>query len=66
MLGAAIGTLATQGRDKLTISTNAEISSLGLWIEQIIAEGLVVQNIGKDADERRKTVIWPRNKAAGK
>ncbi|HMV87861.1 MAG TPA: bifunctional transaldolase/phosoglucose isomerase [Blastocatellia bacterium] len=37
-LGAAIGTLATQGRDKLTISTNAEISSLGLWIEQLIAE----------------------------
>ncbi len=37
-LGAILGTLAKAGRDKLTLSTSAEISSLGLWIEQLIAE----------------------------
>jgi glucose-6-phosphate isomerase len=37
-LGAILGTLANAGRDKLTLSTSDEISSLGLWIEQLIAE----------------------------
>ncbi|HKP87127.1 MAG TPA: bifunctional transaldolase/phosoglucose isomerase [Blastocatellia bacterium] len=37
-LGAILGTLANNGRDKLTLSTSADISSLGLWIEQLIAE----------------------------
>jgi transaldolase/glucose-6-phosphate isomerase len=37
-LGAILGTLANAGRDKLTLSTSPEISSLGLWIEQLIAE----------------------------
>jgi hypothetical protein len=37
-LGAILGTLANAGRDKLTLSTSADISSLGLWIEQLIAE----------------------------
>lgn len=37
-LGAVIGTLAGAGRDKLTLSTSPEISSLGLWIEQLLAE----------------------------
>jgi transaldolase/glucose-6-phosphate isomerase len=37
-LGAILGTLAGAGRDKLTLSTSPEISSLGLWIEQLIAE----------------------------
>ena len=37
-LGAILGTLANAGRDKLTLSTSSEISSLGLWIEQLIAE----------------------------
>jgi transaldolase/glucose-6-phosphate isomerase len=42
-LGAILGTLATQGRDKLTLSIAPEIASLGLWIEQLIAE-----STGKD------------------
>jgi len=37
-LGAVIGTLASAGRDKLTLSTSPEISSLGLWVEQLLAE----------------------------
>jgi transaldolase / glucose-6-phosphate isomerase len=37
-LGAIIGSLAGAGRNKLTISTDPEISSLGLWIEQLVAE----------------------------
>jgi transaldolase / glucose-6-phosphate isomerase len=38
MLGTVIGTLATQGRDKLTLITPAPLDTLGLWIEQLIAE----------------------------
>jgi glucose-6-phosphate isomerase len=37
-LGAAIGYLATQGRDKLTLITPDKLSSLGLWLEQLLAE----------------------------
>ena len=37
-LGAILGTLALAGRDKLTLSASPEISSVGLWIEQLIAE----------------------------
>ena len=37
-LGAILGTLANAGRDKLTLSIAPEIASLGLWIEQLLAE----------------------------
>ena len=37
-LGAIIGALANAGRNKLTLSTDPSIASLGLWIEQLIAE----------------------------
>jgi glucose-6-phosphate isomerase len=37
-LGAMLGTLANQGVDKLTLASSGEIASLGLWIEQLIAE----------------------------
>jgi transaldolase / glucose-6-phosphate isomerase len=37
-LGAILGTMANAGRDKLTFSIAPQISSLGLWIEQLIAE----------------------------
>lgn len=37
-LGAILGVMQKNGRDKLTLSTSPEISSLGLWIEQLIAE----------------------------
>lgn len=42
-LGAAMGRLALEGRDKLTLVASPSISSLGLWIEQLIAE-----STGKD------------------
>ncbi|MBI1759895.1 MAG: bifunctional transaldolase/phosoglucose isomerase [Acidobacteria bacterium] len=42
-LGAALGVLALAGRDKLTLTTDARIASLGLWIEQLVAE-----STGKD------------------
>jgi transaldolase/glucose-6-phosphate isomerase len=37
-LGAALGSLARAGRNKLTLITSPPIDSLGLWIEQLIAE----------------------------
>jgi len=38
MLGAVIGAMALNGRDKLTLITPAPLDTLGLWIEQLIAE----------------------------
>jgi transaldolase/glucose-6-phosphate isomerase len=37
-LGTALGVLALKGRDKLTLTTDAQIGSLGLWVEQLVAE----------------------------
>ncbi len=37
-LGAIIAECAKQGRDKLTIIADEKIASIGLWIEQLIAE----------------------------
>ncbi|MBA2526888.1 MAG: bifunctional transaldolase/phosoglucose isomerase, partial [Pyrinomonadaceae bacterium] len=37
-LGAIMGECARAGRDKLTIVADPKISSLGLWVEQLIAE----------------------------
>jgi transaldolase/glucose-6-phosphate isomerase len=37
-LGAVIAECAKAGRDKLTIVADARVGSLGLWIEQLIAE----------------------------
>src|SRR5713101_5385275 len=38
MLGTVIGALSLQGRDKLTLITPAPLDTLGLWIEQLVAE----------------------------
>jgi glucose-6-phosphate isomerase len=38
VLGAFIGAAALEGRDKLTVALPPSLSSLGLWIEQLIAE----------------------------
>jgi transaldolase / glucose-6-phosphate isomerase len=43
VLGAVLGTLATLGRDKLTLIASPRIASLGAWLEQLIAE-----STGKD------------------
>lgn len=37
-LGAIMGECANAGRDKLTIVADPKISSLGLWVEQLLAE----------------------------
>ncbi len=38
VLGATLGELAKQGRDKVTFITSPAISDLGAWLEQLIAE----------------------------
>jgi glucose-6-phosphate isomerase len=38
VLGAVMSECALAGRDKLTIVTDRALSSLGLWVEQLIAE----------------------------
>ncbi|MFC1903564.1 glucose-6-phosphate isomerase [Chloroflexota bacterium] len=42
-LGAIMGALTLQGRDKLTLVTSPALVSFGLWVEQLIAE-----SVGKD------------------
>ncbi len=37
-LGAALGGMARAGRDKLTLLASPRLGSLGLWVEQLIAE----------------------------
>jgi glucose-6-phosphate isomerase len=37
-LGAFIGAAVRQGRDKLTVALSPRLASLGLWIEQLVAE----------------------------
>jgi glucose-6-phosphate isomerase len=37
-LGAFIGAAVREGRDKLTVALSPTLASLGLWIEQLIAE----------------------------
>ncbi len=37
-MGAIMGVLGKQGRDKITIQTSASIASFGNWIEQLVAE----------------------------
>lgn len=39
-LGASLGALALQGRDKLTFVVDPGIGSFGLWVEQLVAESL--------------------------
>ncbi|HEX9161978.1 MAG TPA: bifunctional transaldolase/phosoglucose isomerase [Thermoanaerobaculia bacterium] len=38
LLGVTIGALANAGREKLTLITPAPLDTLGLWVEQLIAE----------------------------
>lgn len=38
VLGAVLGELAKQGRDKVTFLIPAPITSLGMWLEQLLAE----------------------------
>jgi len=45
-LGAVLGILAQEGRDKLTLVTSREISSFGNWVEQLIAESTGKEGTG--------------------
>jgi len=38
MLGIILGTAAQNGRDKVTLITSPDISDLGAWLEQLLAE----------------------------
>lgn len=38
VLGAIVGTLAREGRDKVTIIASPAIADLGAWLEQLLAE----------------------------
>lgn len=38
MLGLILGTLAEQGRDKLTLIASPPIAAIGAWIEQLVSE----------------------------
>ncbi|MGA8834613.1 MAG: transaldolase, partial [Candidatus Sulfotelmatobacter sp.] len=38
VLGIILGTAAQSGRDKVTIATSPDISDLGAWLEQLLAE----------------------------
>jgi transaldolase / glucose-6-phosphate isomerase len=46
MLGIILGTLATNGRDKVTLITSPDISGLGAWLEQLIAESTGKEGYG--------------------
>ncbi len=37
-LGAVMGRLATQGRNKVTLITSPKVATFGYWVEQLIAE----------------------------
>jgi transaldolase/glucose-6-phosphate isomerase len=45
-LGAVVGELARQGRDKLTFLVSPPIESFGLWVEQLVAESTGKQGRG--------------------
>ena len=45
-LGAVMGVLSQQGRDKLTLVKSPSIGSFGLWVEQLIAESTGKEGLG--------------------
>src|SRR5258708_19515991 len=46
MLGIVLGTLATNGHDKVTIIPSPGIADLGAWLEQLLAESTGKQGKG--------------------
>ena len=46
VLGVILGTLAKNGRDKVTLITSPDISDLGAWLEQLLAESTGKQGKG--------------------
>ncbi len=57
LLGAILGTLQKNGRDKVTLFTSPGISDLGAWLEQLLAESYVgEQGKGFDSVQPRKSL----------
>jgi len=54
ILGAALGTLANLGRNKVTIVTSPKIYDLGAWLEQLLAESTGKQGKGLIPVDREK------------
>jgi transaldolase/glucose-6-phosphate isomerase len=46
VLGAVLGELARQGRDKVTFLVSESIASLGMWLEQLLAESTGKEGTG--------------------
>jgi transaldolase/glucose-6-phosphate isomerase len=46
VLGAILGELATHGRDKVTFVVPAPLASLGMWLEQLLAESTGKEGTG--------------------
>ena len=46
LLGAVIGALAKEGRDKVTIYTSESLRGFGNWAEQLLAESLGKEGVG--------------------
>src|SRR5205807_10451490 len=45
-LGAVMGELAGQGRDKVTLIVSPRVAALGYWLEQLLAESTGKQGRG--------------------
>ena len=54
VLGVILGTLARNGRDKVTIITSPGIMDLGAWLEQLLAESTGKQGKGLIPVDREK------------
>jgi transaldolase/glucose-6-phosphate isomerase len=54
VLGAILGSLANQGRNKVTLITSPGISDLGAWLEQLLAESTGKQGKGLIPVDREK------------
>ena len=74
-LGIALGSLAQQGRDKLTLVTSPAIGVLGAWLEQLVAESTGKEGCGlipidgetlthADAYSRDRIFVYTRLAAA--
>lgn len=46
LLGAILGELALQGRDKVTFITSRKLEPFGVWLEQLIAESTGKEGVG--------------------
>ena len=46
LLGAVMGTIAREGRDKLTLIASPPVAALGTWVDQLIAESTGKDGLG--------------------